>query len=203
MDATSINEKILKAVREALIQKDDDLLSENETVDIIDNNSWPEVLFAEKFLAKGGDFLFCEKSKDLIDGVIDLFKKNDLLTILCLNDDLSEVMEACGVKHVRTVPKDDQIDYVITQVDALIAINGSIVLSFDEEFEPLITHSGATLVLFARTDQVVKTYADVAKMIRPQYLEQRVAYTHLIENPTTDNKFEFPRRTFVFLRYVK
>ncbi|MEI6348666.1 MAG: LUD domain-containing protein [Bacteroidota bacterium] len=203
MDATSINEKILKAVREALIQKDDDLLSENENVDIIDNNDWPEVLFAEKFLAKGGDFLFCEKSKDLIDGVIDMFKKNDLSTILCLNDDLSEVLEACGVKHTRTVSKDNQIDYVITQADALIAINGTIVLSFEEEFESIITHSGATLVLFARTDQVVKSYADVSKLVRAQYLEQRIAYTHVIENPTTENKFEFPRRTYVFLRYVK
>ena len=203
MDATSVKEKILKAVREALIEKDEDILPESEANENTGQKSWPEVLFAEKFIAKGGNFLFCEKSKDLLDGVTELFKKNDLASVLCLNEDLAEVLESCEVKHLTTLQKDQPIDYVVTQVDALVASSGSVIVSFNEEFEHIVTHSGAALVLFARTNQVVKTFADVSKQLKNQYQDQRVAYTHIIDVPTTKDKFEFPRKTYVFLRYVK
>jgi len=203
MDATSVKEKILKAVREALIEKDDDLFHETEPTLNAEANTDGAITFAEKIIAKGGVFLFCEKSKDLLQGVVDLFKDNDLANVYCHNQDLSEVLNACQVKHFTEVTKDHQIDYVVTQADALIADSGSIVLSFDNNTEHIVFSSGATLVIFATTNQVVNCYADVPKLISPHHRDDIPGYIHVIEQPATKNKLEFPRQTYVFLRYVK
>ena len=203
MDATSVKEKILKAVREALIEKDDDLFHEIEPLPASAVPVDGAVTFAEKFITKGGSFLFCEKSKDLIQGVIELFKDNDLANVFCCNHDLSEVLDACGIRHFTEVTKDQQIDYVVTQADALIADTGAIVLSFDNNIEYLVFSSGAILVVFATTSQVANCYAEVPKLISPHHRDDMSGYTHLIEQPATNNKLEFPRQTYVFLRYVK
>lgn len=203
MDATSVKEKILKAVREALIEKDDDLFHETEPTPNSEANTDGAVTFAEKIIAKGGAFLFCEKSKDLLQGVIDLFKDNDLSNVYCHDQDLSEVLNACQVNHFTEITKDHQIDYVVAQADALIADRGSIVLSFDNNAEHVVFASGATLVVFATTNQVVNSYADVPKLISPHHRNDIPGYIHVIEHPATKNKLEFPRQTYVFLRYVK
>lgn len=203
MDETSVKEKIFKAVREALIEKDMDIIVESDTVEIVEGASEASISFADKFVSKGGGFLFCECSKDLLDGVVALFKNCDLTDILCLNDDLSEVLAACNIKHVRTVTKDQKIDFVVMQADALIANSGAEVVSFNNEFENIVLSSGAVLVLFARTDQVVNRYADVPKIVNSREHSVAFSYVHLIEKPATKNKLEFPKQTNIFLRYVK
>ncbi len=203
MDATSVKEKIFKAVREALIEKDKELIVESDVVESVDHTVDLSVTFAEKFVAKGGGFLYCERSKDLLVGVVDFFKNTDLSDILCLDDDLSEVLDACNIKHKRSISKDDKIDYVVMPVDALVANNGAIVISFSNPIENIVLSSGAILVLFARTDQVVNKYADVSKIVNSREHLEGFSHIHLIESPSTKNRLEFPVQTNVFLRYVK
>lgn len=203
MDATSVKEKILKAVREALIEKDDELFHETETILSPEVKVDDTIAFAEKFIEKGGNFLFCEKSKDLLQGVVDLFKNNDLANVFCHNSDLVEVLNACEVKHFSSATRDQQIDYVVTQADALIANSGAIVLNFENDVEHIVLGSGAILVIFATSNQVVNSYTDVPKLISPHHRAEQPGYVHLIEQPATKNKLEFPRQTYVFLRYVK
>lgn len=203
MESTSIKEKVYKAVREALIEKDDEIIHEAETTEINDKNESISVSFAEKYVAKGGGFLFCEKSKELIQGVIELFKNNDLATILCLNDDLSEVLDACNIKHIRTASKDEKIDFIVAQADALVAHSGSIVVSFSSEFENIVVYSGAKIVLFAGTDQIVKRYTDISKLVNSREHAAEYPYIHLIETPSTKSKLEFPVQTYLFLRHVQ
>lgn len=203
MDETSVKEKILKAVREALIEKDEDLYQEQESMNTAEKKEDKSILFAENFTAKGGRFLFCEKSKDLIEGVTQLFNNKALSNILCSNSDLSEVLQACNINHFSSIENNNQIDFVVMQAAALVSNSGGIVLSFDAQTEPVVMSSGAALVIFATTTQVVYDYTDVPKSIFPHYKSDIPAFLHLVEQPSTKNKLEFPCETYVFLKYVK
>ncbi len=203
MDATSIKERVFKAVREALIEKDEEIIPESDSIELTASETSIAELFAQKFTSKGGGFLYCEKSKDLIQGVMDLFRQTDLSTILCLDDDLAEVLEVCNIRFIKVASKDQKIDFVITQADALIANNGSIVVSFSSEHENIVVFSGAKLVLFAGTDQLINRYSDISKLINSKEHSVKSSYTHIIERPSTKSKLEFPTQTYLFLRHVK
>ncbi len=203
MDATSIKEKVFKAVREALIEKDEEIVPETDASETLQSDLLSVDLFSQKFISKGGSFLYCEKSKDIIQGVMELFRQTDLSTILCLDEELAEVLEVCNVKYTKTVSKDQKIDFIITQADALIANNGSIVVSFNSEDENIVVYSGAKLVLFSGTDQLVNRYSDISKVINSKEHSRKFSNTHIIEKPSTKSKLEFPIQTYLFLRHVK
>ncbi|NCA80751.1 MAG: hypothetical protein EOM76_11315 [Sphingobacteriia bacterium] len=132
MESTSVKEQILKSIRESLIEKDEEVISDKfEIIPEVKPNldEFPDLVFAQKFSEKGGDFHLCTNGKELVNKISSFFHEKKLNTIFCNHNDLGELLEVCGVtaydKTLITTP----YDYMVMPVDFLISETGGLIIT--------------------------------------------------------------------------
>lgn len=70
MNESKTRDKILKRIRQALMDKSQEPFTDvnfKDKTEDFDEQEFPEILFAEKFIAAGGNFSFCENEQELRD----------------------------------------------------------------------------------------------------------------------------------------
>ncbi len=201
MESTSIKEQILKSIRESLIQKDEDNISEKyevftETKPLSDE--YPDVLFAAKFSENGGAFHLCGNSKELVSKISNFFHDKKLNTVFCNNEDLGELLQVYGLgvfdKTLLSLP----YDYMVMPLDYLIAENGAIVISTKSTKIENIFEKTKHLVLIALTSQVKQTTKEALKLLIKNNTNTFPSQTLILPDPS----FQKNLKITLFLRYV-
>lgn len=201
MESTSVKEQILKSIRESLIEKDDENIPEkyeliNDSRPLIDG--YPDVVFAQKFVEKGGDFHLCVTSKELVSKITEFFHDKKLNTVFCNNDDLGELLQVCGMsvydKTLLSVP----YDYMVMPLDYLIAEDGAtIITSKTTKIENLFDKT-KHLVLIALTSQVKLSSKEAIRLILKNNTNTFPSQTLILPDPSFQKKLKIT----LFLRYV-
>lgn len=130
IDRMSARERILKKIREALthapVTSPDGVDLERNVYSPIKNS--PEEDFAEKFIAAGGAFLYCENAREAVETFSELVKVRKWQgKIFCKDPDVADLLDlaevAYGSKAVDAVVK----SVVFCGCRYLIAQDGSVV----------------------------------------------------------------------------
>src|ERR1700743_2921721 len=129
-DITTSKEKLLKKIRKALLEKRD-----NPYPNLEDQPLYPPmddlvgVAFAEQFTAVSGQFGFCEDEIQFIENLLTLAEERKWTKIYCWEPALQEVLTRYDYPYYETDKDFEQAQAGFTLCEALIARNGSIMLS--------------------------------------------------------------------------
>ncbi len=201
MESTSVKEQILKSVRESLIHKDEEAIPEKYEVFAepkTQSEEFPDVLFATKFLENGGVFHLCGNSKELVSKITEFFHDKKLNTVFCNNEDIGELLQACGLSVFDKTLLNVPYDYIVMPLDYLIAENGAIILSSKSTKIENVFDKTKHLILIALTNQVKQTSKEALKSLLKNNTNTFPSQTLILPDPSFQKKIKIT----LFLRYV-
>lgn len=172
MKESTAKEKMLKKIRKALLEK-----HENPYPNLEDSPLYPpageylEVLFAEQLTAVSGKFIFCEDEIQLIENLLLLAEEKQWRKIYCWEPALQELLGTFEFPFYSTDTGFDLAEVGITTCEALVARNGSVMISnAGAAGRRLSIYPGAHVVI-AYTSQLVLDLKDAFRLLKDKYRE--------------------------------
>ncbi|HEY9001824.1 MAG TPA: lactate utilization protein [Mucilaginibacter sp.] len=207
-DSTSSKEKLLKKIRKALLEKRD-----NPYPSLEDLPHYPptdellEVVFAKEFTAVSGQFVFCEDEVQLIENLLNLADQHKWHKIYCWEQALQDILTRFDFPYFETDKDFEQAEVGITLCEALVARNGSIMLSNSGVAGRRLSIYPPVHIVLAYSSQLVTDLKDGFKLIKEKYKNQIPSMITTVTGPSRTADIEKtlvlgahgPKELFVFL----
>lgn len=207
-DITTSKEKLLKKIRKALLEKRD-----NPYPNLEDLPHYPpteellEIVFANEFTAVSGQFVFCEDEVQLIENLLNLADQHKWHKIYCWEPALQDILTRFDFPYFETDKDFEQAEVGITLCEALVARNGSIILSNAGMAGRRLSIYPPVHIVLAYSSQLVTDLKDGFKLIKEKYKNQLPSMITTVTGPSRTADIEKtlvlgahgPKELFVFL----
>lgn len=207
-DITTSKEKLLKKIRKALLEKRD-----NPYPNLEDLPHYPpteellEIVFASEFTAVSGQFVFCEDEVQLIENLLNLADQHKWHKIYCWEPALQDILTRFDFPYFETDKDFEQAEVGITLCEALVARNGSIILSNSGMAGRRLSIYPPVHIVLAYSSQLVTDLKDGFKLIKEKYKDQLPSMITTVTGPSRTADIEKtlvlgahgPKELFVFL----
>jgi L-lactate dehydrogenase complex protein LldG len=207
-DITTSKEKLLKKIRKALLEKRDNPYPNLEDLPHYPfNEELPEVQFAEEFTAAAGQFIFCEDEVQFIESLLNLAEERKWRKIYCWEPALQDILAKYDYPFFETDKDFEQAEVGFTLCEALIARNGSIMLSNSDMAGRRLSIYPPIHIVVAYTSQLVIDLKDAFKSLKVKYGNQLPSMITTVTGPSRTADIEKtlvmgahgPKELFVFL----
>jgi L-lactate dehydrogenase complex protein LldG len=207
-DITTSKEKLLKKIRKALLEKRDNPYPNLEDMPFYaPNDELEEVLFAEQFTSVSGQFVFCEDEVQFIENLLELAEERNWRKIYCWEPALQQILEKFEYPFFETDKDFEQADVGFTLCEALIARNGSILVSNGNMSGRRLSIYPPVHIVLAYTSQLVLDLKDGLRLIKNKYNNNLPSMISTITGPSRTADIEKtlvlgahgPKELFVFL----
>jgi L-lactate dehydrogenase complex protein LldG len=207
-DITTSKEKLLKKIRKALLEKRDNPYPNLEDLPHYpQNDEILEVVFAQEFTAISGQFVFCEDEVQFIENLLNLADQHKWHKIYCWEPTLQDILIRYDYPFFETDKDFDQAEVGLTLCEALIARNGSILLSNANMAGRRLSIYPPVHIVLAYTSQLLTDLKDGFKHIKSKYGNQLPSMITTVSGPSRTADIEKtlvlgahgPKELFVFL----
>jgi len=199
---------MLKRIRKALLEKRDNPYPNLEDTPLYKpTNEIPEILFAEQLTAVAGNFIYCENGIEFVENLLQLADRYKWRKIYCWEPELQELLRNYEFPFYQTDKDFEQAEAGITLCEALIARNGSVVVSNGNAAGRRLSIFPHHHIVIARTGQMVMDLRDAFKLIKDKYGTSIPSMISTITGPSRTADIEKtlvlgahgPKELFVFL----
>ncbi|MEO6150629.1 MAG: lactate utilization protein [Mucilaginibacter sp.] len=207
-DITTAKEKLLKKIRKALLEKRDNPYPNLEEQPLYPpDDEILEVTFAEQFTAVAGQFVFCEDEIQFIENLLELAEERKWHKIYCWDPPLQQILTQYEYPFFETDKDFDQAQVGFTLCDALIARNGSILLTNANMAGRRLSIYPPVHIVLAYSSQLVPDIKDAMKLIKSKYGNNLPSMITTVTGPSRTADIEKtlvlgahgPKELFVFL----
>lgn len=208
MKETTSKEKMLKKIRKALLEKRDNPYPNLEDTPLYEEyNDHLDVLFAGQLSAVSGNFVFCEDEIQLIENLLDLTEKNNWRRIYAWETGLQSLLSKYEFPFYSTDTEFLNADVGITYCEALVARNGSVLVSNGTTAGRRLSIYPHIHIVIAYTSQLVLDLKDGFKVLKEKYPENMPSMVSNITGPSRTADIEKtlvlgahgPKELYVFL----
>lgn len=205
---TTAKEKLLKKVRSALLEKRDNPYPNLEQLPLYAaNDELLEVIFAEELMAVAGNFVFCEDEIHLIEQLLTIAEERNWHKIYCWEPALQQLLKNYEFPFFETDKDFDQAEAGITLCEALVARNGSVMISNANGAGRRLSIYPPVHLVVAYTSQLVPDLKDGFKLLKEKYGNNIPSMISNITGPSRTADIEKtlvlgahgPKELFVFL----
>jgi len=205
---TTSKEKLLKKIRQALLEKRDNPYPNLENLphyppadDLL------EVMFAEEFTAVAGQFSFCEDEVQFIENLLTLAEERSWRKIYCWEPELQQLLDKYEYPYFETDKDFEQAEVGFTLCEALVARNGSVLLSNAGMAGRRLSIYPSVHIVLAYTSQMVADLKDGFKLLKEKYGSNIPSMITNVTGPSRTADIEKtlvlgahgPKELFVFL----
>ncbi|NGM63248.1 hypothetical protein G5B30_15170 [Sphingobacterium sp. SGG-5] len=205
---TTSKERMLKKVRQALLQK-----SENPYPDLEDSPLYMEedepsdVTFARELNAVSGNFMYCDGEIALVENLIAVVEKHNIRKIHVWEPSIQQLLQHYGFPFLTNQTDFSDIDAGITSCEALIARNGSILISNANMSGRVLSIYSPIHIVIAKASKIVMDIKHGMAMMKEKYGNQLPSMVSVITGPgrttSIENKLiiraQGPKSLYVFL----
>lgn len=209
MEESTSREKVLKNIRDALIEKteppfpiiDKDTLLYKEITDPLD------VTFAEALIKVSGRFVYSESEDDFLATLQSFILEKDWPVLYCYDPVIQQLLKQAGIPFEQDWNKFEEAKLGITRCESLVARLGTVVVSSKLSPGRRINVFPEIHVVVAYSSQLVGELKDAIKVIRKKYGEDYPSMISLITGPSRTADIEKtlvmgahgPKELYVFL----
>jgi len=210
MKESASKEKILKAVRKALIHKSEaDFSAADADAEIYTapEEESLELLFAKNFSGLAGNFIFCETKEDFIKSFQHLVAEKSWDDIFSVDTVICEMLKEAGVPFLSEEKDFLKCNAGITLCECLVARTGSIIVSSRLKSGRRLPVYSNIHVTVAYTSQLVYNLKDAYKLLKKKYNTNFPSQVTAISGPSQTADIEKtlikgahgPKELFLFL----
>ena len=207
-DNITSKERLLKKIRKALLERRDNPYPNLEDQPLYPPaEEIPEVVFAEAFAAVSGNFVFCEDELQFIESLLTLTEERSWRKIYCWEKPLQDMLNLYEYPFFETDKDFEKADVGFTLCEALIARNGSILVSNANGAGRRLSIYPNVHIVLAYTSQMVMDLKDGFKLLKKKYGNNLPSMVSVITGPSRTADIEKtlvlgahgPKELFVFL----
>lgn len=172
MKESTGREKVLKAVRKALIHKseaDYSMADSDPEIYTAPEEESLELLFAKNFSALKGDFVFCENARDFSEQFAAVVKERNWEDIFCADIKIQDMLKAGNVSYMSEENDFLKCNVGITFCECMVARTGSILCSSRQKSGRRLPVYSNIHVTVAYTSQLAYNLKDAFKMLKKKY----------------------------------
>ena len=210
MKESTAREKVLKAVRKALIHKSEaDFSAADSDPEIYTapEEESLELLFAKNFSALKGDFIFCEKPRDFTSQLAAVIDERKWDNLFCSDPKIQEMLKAAGITFMSEEKDFLQCNVGITFCECMVARTGTIMCSSRQKSGRRLPVYSNIHVTVAYTSQLVYNLKDAFKLLKKKYETNFPSQVTAITGPSQTADIEKtlvrgahgPKEIFLFL----
>lgn len=201
-------ERMLKKIRQALLQKREHPFPQFEDSPLYrDKGDDLALNFAEEFTAASGQFVYCEDTIQLIENLIILVEKKKLRNIVALEPNVQELLAAYEFPFIPFDQGFSAVEIGITGCEALIARNGSVLVSNASASGRRLSSYPPIHIVVAKTSQLVADIKDGMDQVLRRHGSQLPSFISIITGPSRTADIEKtlvmgahgPKELYVFL----
>ncbi|OQX81119.1 MAG: hypothetical protein B6D64_02365 [Bacteroidetes bacterium 4484_276] len=186
MDETTTREKILKSIRNALIDKASnpfpDVEFESSVYQPLKESI--DVTFAQEFTKVAGKFIYCEDESDMAGKLKFVIHNNKLENVFCFEDSLKRLLEEHEIPFNYQPAEILNAMAGVTHCEFLIARFGSIMISSRQLSGRRLNIYPETHIVIAKTSQLVPDIKDALKKIKQKYEGDMPSVVSVITGPS-------------------
>jgi len=164
-------------------------------------------MFAEEFSAVSGQFSFCEDEVQFIETLLILADERNWHKIYCWEPDLQAILARYEYPYFETDKDFEQAEVGFTLCEALIARNGSILLSNANGAGRRLSIYPPVHIVLAYTSQIVPDLKDGFALLKQKYGNNMPSMIGNVTGPSRTADIEKtlvlgahgPKELFVFL----
>ncbi|MHB1178432.1 MAG: LutC/YkgG family protein [Daejeonella sp.] len=170
MKETTSKEKMLKKIRKALLEKRDNPYPNLEDTPLYEEyKGHIDQLFAEQLAAVSGNFIFCEDDIQVIENLLLLAEQKSWRKIYCWEPGLQKLLSAYEYPFYSTDTDFLNAEVGITLCEALVARNGSVLISNGNEAGRRLSIYPHVHIVIAYTSQLVMDLKDGFRLLKEKY----------------------------------
>lgn len=199
---------MLKKVRQALLQK-----SENPYLDLEDSPLYIEesepsdVTFARELNAVSGNFIYCDGEIAVVENLIAVVEECNIRKIHIWEPSLQQMLKQYGFPFLTNRTNYEDADAGITSCEALIARNGSVLISNANMSGRVLSIYPPIHIVLAKASKIVMDIKHGLSMIKEKYGNQIPSMISVITGPARTTSIENklivgahgPKSLYVFL----
>jgi L-lactate dehydrogenase complex protein LldG len=207
-DTTTPKEQLLKKIRKALLEKRDNPYPNLEEMPLYpETDEMLEVMFAEELTKVSGTFVYCESEISFIENILQLAEEKKWRKIYCWEPALQDLLKTYEYPFYATDKDFELAEVGLTLCDALIARNGSVLLSNGNLAGRRLSIYPHQHVVVAYASQLVLDLKDAFKLIKEKYGNNIPTMLSVTTGPSRTADIEKtlvlgahgPKELFVFL----
>ncbi|NOX45466.1 MAG: hypothetical protein GXO89_00630 [Chlorobi bacterium] len=209
MEETTSREKVLKKLRNALINRSESpfpSLDLNSSV-YKDFEDSLDITFATEFSKVSGKFIYCEDEKDLEGNLVSLIGEKKWKQVFCTEQEIKETLANAGIPFTSMESEFTEMDAGITYCESLIARLGSIMVSSRQTSGRRLNVYPENHIVIARSSQIVPDLKEALVNIKEKYKDNMPSMISVITGPSRTADIEKtlvmgahgPRELYVFL----
>ncbi len=161
---------MLKKIRQALLQKRENPNPAFEDSPLYKDEEDPlDVTFAREFTNVAGQFVYCDGEINLIENLIILLEKLKLTKLYVWDKNLQKFLDQYGFPYHKHRTDFDDIEVGVTACEALIARNGSILISNADASGRRLSIYPPVHIVIAKTSQLVMDIKHGMALMREKY----------------------------------
>lgn len=205
---TTAKEKMLKSIRQALLQKRDNPHPDFEDSQLYkDEEEGLDITFAREFTNVSGKFVYCDGEIAVIENLIALVEQLEVSKIYTWEPSVQELLKTYGFPFLTTDRDFSSAEVGITTCEALIARNGSIMVSSANAGGRRLSIYPPVHIVFAQASQLVMDIRHALKAIQDKYGQNLPSMLTTITGPSRTADIEKmlvlgahgPKELYVFL----
>lgn len=205
---TTAKEKMLKKIRAALLQKRDNPHPDFEDSPLYKDEEEPmDVTFARELTAVAGKFVYCDGEISVIENLIALVEELGVTKIHVWESSIQILLKHYGFPYLATDGDFEQAEIGVTTCEALIARNGSVMVSNANEAGRRLSIYPPIHIVFAKASQLVMDIRHGIALVKSRYPEQLPTMITTITGPSRTADIEKklvlgahgPKELYVFL----
>jgi len=209
MEDSTSKEKVLKKIRDALIEKTDPpypiLDMESSVYEPLTEPL--DVTFAEELLKVSGKFGYCESEDEFITFLQSYILEQDWPVMYCYDHQLQDLLKQGGIPFESDPEKLTDMKLGITRCESLIARLGTVMVSSNVSPGRKMTVFPEIHIVVAYTSQLVADLKDALKYVRKKYSDNFPSLISLVTGPSRTADIEKtlvlgahgPKELYVFL----
>ncbi|NOR86332.1 MAG: hypothetical protein GQ527_01860 [Bacteroidales bacterium] len=208
MDEITSKEKILKAIRNGLMNKKDNPFSSVNTDKAVLQSMEESIdlQFAQELSKLGGKFIFCENENDLPETLSWLLQEEKIGPLFCVNPELQEQLNNAGIEYLSKEEDLKKAKSGITSCEFLVARFGSVLMSSGLSSGRKLYSWPEIHLVVAYASQLVPEISDAIIGMREKYNGVLPSMITLVSGPSRTADIEKtlvlgahgPRELFVF-----
>jgi L-lactate dehydrogenase complex protein LldG len=209
MEESTSKEKVLKAVREALISKTDQPFPKVDMEKYVYHplTEPADVNFAQELKNSGGYFVYCESEEEVVEGLRFLMGDRGWESIFAQEESIIDLLNKGNINWISDHEKLTEAKVNMTGCEALIARLGSVLVSSGQLAGRQIFVFPDIHIILAHTSQIVNDLKEAFTSLKNKYVNSMPSMVTLISGPSRTADIEKtlvmgahgPKELYVFL----
>jgi L-lactate dehydrogenase complex protein LldG len=209
MEESTSKEKVLKKIRDALIEKTEPPypIIDMEAPLFVAKTETPDVTFAEELVKVSGKFGYCESEDEFLSFLQSYILEKDWPVMFCYDEKLQKLLRQGGIPFESDPEKFIEMKLGITRCEFLIARLGTVMVSSRVSPGRRINVFPEMHIIVAYTSQLVPDLKDAFRALRNKYGEDFPSLVTLVTGPSRTADIEKtlvlgahgPKELYVFL----